>query len=126
MSDVERDTAIAVLQSYSNKFTTILDMIGASNGLTGNAKHEAQELLRELKESLKVDCKLLDQSKGKLNKYDDCFVEPALRKCKANIQSPWNAVPNQKVHSDLYGARIDITHALHQLKNLPADWSPAG
>lgn len=121
----EHEAAIAVLKSYDEKFTAIMDLIGESNGLTGQKKQEAQDLLRELKEGLKTDCKEYERQRDNLDKYESCFVEPALRKASANIMSSVSSIPNQKMHSDLYGARVDITHALHELNGLPVDWSPA-
>jgi len=129
MPDAERTpehvAAIAILKSYNERFTAIIDMIDSNNRLIGEQKDEAQQLLKALKESLKTDCKEYDRNRDNLNKYESAFVAPALRQASANIMSAWNAVPDQKMHSDLYGARIDITHALHDLEKLPVDWSPA-
>ncbi|MEX2317232.1 MAG: hypothetical protein WD669_08775 [Pirellulales bacterium] len=38
MPDREREAAIAVLKSYDEKITAIIDMIGDSSGLTGSKK----------------------------------------------------------------------------------------
>jgi hypothetical protein len=124
MPDAERDAAIATLQSFADKFTGIMDLIGDSNGLTGDKKTQAQELLRELKDGLKAETKELHRRRDKLNKYEKAFVEPALREADADIMTAVNTTPNQKWRTDLYGARMDVTHLLDQLKNLPADWSP--
>jgi hypothetical protein len=121
----EHEAAIAVLKSYDERFAAILDMIGDHNRLIGEQKGEAQQLLKALKESLKADNKEYYRNRDSLNKYERAFVEPALRKAAANIMSAWNAVPDGRKHSDLSGARMDITHLLFDLERLPVNWSPA-
>lgn len=117
MSDEQRQAAIEHLQKYDRQFTAILDMLSNKPQLHGGEKSQAQEMLRELKDSLEADCKELHRRADELNKYERAYVEPALRQAKAELSVRVNLIPNSEWHSNLYGARFNITPLLHQLEH---------
>lgn len=116
MSDVEKQAVIDQLWEYERKFTAIMELIGDKRQLRGEEKTQAQQMLRELKDSLESDCKELHRNREQLNQYESAYLEPALREAKADIMIRVNTIPNNNWHSNLYGACIDITHMLHQLE----------
>ena len=117
MSDAQKQVAIEWLRKYDQMFAAIIDLIGDKRQLRGDVKTQAQEMLRQLKDGLETDCKELHRRADKLNQYEQAFVEPALRKAKANISIRVNTIPNGEWHSNLYAVRMDVSHLLHQLEN---------
>jgi hypothetical protein len=113
-----KDAVISKLSEYERRFTEIMNMV-ADKPPQGDEKLRAQELLKELKASLKADLKDLDARRDELNHYEKAFLDPALREASADMKTAVNTVPDGRWHSDLYGARMDITHLLRQLDPSP-------
>jgi hypothetical protein len=115
MADDGRQAAIAKLRQYDERFTAILNLIGDNNQLFGEQRQQAQDLLRDLKDSLEADCKDLHRRREQLNNYEWAYVDPALREANARISVRVNSIPGSEWHSNLYSARVDITYRLDQL-----------
>jgi len=119
MSDPDRQAAIETLQKYNQQFSAIIVLTGDKPSLSKAEKEQAREMLRQLKDDLKRDCRELEirDRKGELNHIERTCLEPALRKAEANIATRVNSTPGRLWSTDLYGARIDITWMLHQLEH---------
>jgi hypothetical protein len=115
----DRQSVIERLRPVEKQFDDILELIGDSRVLRGDAKFSAQTKLRELKENLQVECKRMNTLRGQesLTPCEMAFYEPAMRKASAEISVRWNSLPGRQWHTNLYGARINISHALFELEH---------
>jgi hypothetical protein len=112
----DRQDVIHRLREYDNKFDAILNLIVDKNCLERHEKEHAQKLLKNLKETLAKDRN--EARRNDLTQAEEYFFCPAI--LNTNIRVRWNSDPiNSNWHSELYGARIDISHTLHQLEMPP-------
>jgi hypothetical protein len=115
--DPETADVIARLEAYNRRFGELLDMLTGRLPLTGDAKTLAQERLKVLKNDLGAEYKQMSTARGKaaLNQVERSYYYPTIHQTFVEIYVAVNTVPDAKWHSVLYGARINITHTLHQL-----------
>lgn len=122
----DREAAIDRLKYYEKLFTELMALVeGGSPGDVLSDKADARRRLMELKDALKTETKFLERKGDLMNPFERHFLEPALRQAHADINTSASTSPGPKWHSDLYGARIDITHILHQLEGVADNWRPA-
>lgn len=106
------------LREYVSRFDAILDAIGEGRALSREKKAELQTMLRDLKGELEEDVKEEAANRGVMTRTEEAYFYPAVRRAHAEIRVKWNSDPvRSDWHSNLYGAKINITHLLHQLEN---------
>ena len=117
MTDHERQSVIDGLKAYKKQFDDLLALL-ENLPLQRNDKTKAQQMLKRLKDSLKNDYKAGDTIRGqqRMTEAKRQYFHPAVHEAYAEIQVRWNTVPNEQWRSELYGARINIAHMLHQLE----------
>lgn len=117
-TEEEAEYVIDLLSEYENRFNEILNLIGDKQSFKREEKEHIQHLLKHLKEDLDEDCKEENRRQDEMTECERRFFYPAVRKTHANIRVRWNTDPiKSRWHSELYGARMDISHPLFQLKN---------
>jgi hypothetical protein len=116
MSEDEKQGVINLLEYFERQFTDLMEFIDNKGQLRGAEKEDARSMLRDLKADLEKTCKDLHRREDELNHYERAFLEPALRKAKANLGISVGSIPGPKWGTQLYGARIDITFMLAQLR----------
>jgi hypothetical protein len=113
--DADRDAVIERLNYFDKQFEELLTMLDGGGSLTGGRKSEAQDRLSQLKRDLAAEEKDLNRRRDELNHWERAFLEPAVRKAGALLRTRVNSPPGPKWHSELYGARIEITYMKRDL-----------
>ena len=107
---------IEKLRDYDRQFRAILDLIGNKSRLMGEAKAQAHELLRELKDNLDRDCRELKEREQELSQDERGYLEPALSKAMAYLTVPVNTTSGSKWRDTLNYSHVDITWTLNELE----------
>lgn len=110
-----KQDAINQLTHFNGRFDSLRELLrqGVS---TKEQKERARTMLGDLKSDLESACKKLAKLEGKWTDYERRYVEPALRKCSANLTIRRNTTPGPSWDDNLYYAQIDVSWALHALK----------
>ena len=118
MTGDEKQSVIDRLKAYKKQFDDLLALV-ENLPLQRKDKTKAQEMLKTLKGSLKNDYKVGATVRGqqRMTQVERQYFHPAVHEAYAEIHVRWNTVPNGQWFSELYGARINIAHMLHQLEN---------
>ena len=111
----EKQTAIALLDSFDQKFTTLIELVSEST-LVGDAKANARELLGDLKEGLKAESRKYEKNRANLNQVDKCYVRPALNESCANLKISKGSKPTPAWVATLSNARYSLKYYLDQLR----------
>ena len=105
MTNDEKQGVIDRLLAYKKQFDDLLALLdGIPLGREGTDR--ARQLLKGLKDGLRRD-----------SDVEIPYFGSAVRQALAEIHVAWNGAPSGEWFSELYGAQINITHALHQLKS---------
>jgi len=117
MTKNEQLDVIDRLKSYKKQFDDLLTQF-EDLPLPPEGKDKAQQMLKTLKDSLKSDYKegRAVRRRQQMTQAEVQYFYPAVHEAHADIHIRWNTVPNEQWRSELYGARINITHVLHQLE----------
>ena len=113
--------ALAVLEqlrSYSDRMTTIMDLIADKHSVTREEKEHLQELLTSLKSDLSADAKRGSTIRGEaeLNDIERAYLYPAVFQASADILVATNSHPiKSNWLSEMAGVKIHIDHFLHEL-----------
>jgi hypothetical protein len=116
--DQDKASVIERLEAYNRRFEELLALLAGDLPLRGAAKDRAQVLLKALKEDLGAEYREMSTIRGQATLTDierSCYA-PVVHQAFADIHVATNSTPNEKWHSELYGAQISITHMLHQLR----------
>jgi hypothetical protein len=117
---VDPDTLSVIerLEAYNQRFEELLAMLRGSLPLRGADKDKAQALYKSLKTDLEAEYRKMSTVRGQeaLTDVERSCYAPVIHQTFTELYSPTNAVPDAKLHGHLYGARINITHMLHQLQ----------
>jgi hypothetical protein len=118
MAEHERRSVIRRLKAYEKQFDDLLGLL-ENLPLQYEDKSRAQQMLKTLKDSLRNDYKAGDTIRGqeRMTRAERQYFHPAVHEAYAEIRVRWNTVPNEQWRSELYGARINITHMLHELES---------
>ena len=114
----ERQTVIDRLKAYKGQFDELLDLL-ENLPLQREDKAKAQHMLKTLKSSLRNDYRAGATVVGEqqMIEVERQYFHPAIHEAYAGIHVRWNTVPKEQWRSELYGARISITHMLDQLES---------
>lgn len=119
MSTEERQAVIRKLRDFEDRLQGLMASLDGTNRLSHDAKTKAQEQMKNLKEGLKEECKLMQSISGRaqLNRYEAAYLRPAVHGASTQIKVRWNTDPtNPRWFSEIYAAHVDIAHYLHQLE----------
>jgi hypothetical protein len=109
---------IAQLERIDADFTELLNMY-KGKPLFNEDRRPAQEKLRLLKELLASEAKRLETAKRKedMSYIEETCYYPAVLQTKAELNMPWNSIPDGKWHALLYGSQVSITDCLFKLRD---------
>ena len=116
--DADTASVVARLEAYDRRFEELMAMLSGGQPLRGEEKARAQALLVSLKADLKAENRRMSTARGEgaLTPAERAYYAPAVLQCSTEIYVATNTTPDARWHGDLYGARINITHALHELR----------
>lgn len=116
--NADKASVIERLEAYDRRFEELLAMLQNMLPLRGEAKDRAQALLKSLKEDLGAEYRKMSTVRGQkeLTEVERSCYAPVIHQAFADIHVATNSTPNDKWHSELYGAQISITYMLHELR----------
>lgn len=116
MVETERSEVISRLRSYSDRMTELMEACVRSP-LTASEHARLKDSFASLKTDLRSDAKRCDGTRNRpeITELEENYFGPAVAEAIADIHVSVNAKPEKWV-GDLYSARIDIDHMLHQLE----------
>lgn len=116
--DGDKTSVTERLEAYNQRFEALLDMLRGNLPLRGESKAQAQALLKSLKGDLEAEYRKMSTVRGRqeLTEIETAYYYPTIHQTFAEISVATNTIPDGKWHSNLYGAKINITHTLHQLR----------
>lgn len=105
------------LKAFADKLEALMDLIGDAHRLVGDDQQLARERYRELKNELRTESKRGATQRGwrRLTEAERLFYHRPVTEAWCRLYSPTNCVPGRRLFSELYDARINITHALHEV-----------
>lgn len=117
--DGSKESVIQRLEAYLKRFDDLLAMLQGTLPLRGEAKAEAQAVYKALKTDLGEEYKRMSTSRSReaLTETEQAYYQPVIHQTFVELYSPTNATPDGKLYGHLYGARINITHMLDQMKS---------
>ena len=115
--NAERASVIGRLEAFKVRFDALLELLQGPLPLQGQAKSHAQALLTGLKGDLGESYREMSSVRGEtaLNDTERAYYYHAIHQAFTDIHVATNSIPTEKWHSELYCARISITHAIHVL-----------
>jgi hypothetical protein len=116
--NADKKSVIDRLEAYKKRFDELLAMFEGKLPLRGEAKERARELLKSLKADLEAEHKKMSTQRGEAELTDierSCYVS-VIHQTFTDIHVTTNSIPNDKWVGSLYGARINLTHMLHELR----------
>ena len=114
----DKASIISRLEAYDLRFEELLGCLGGRLPLAGAEKDHAQALLRDLKADLEREYRAMATVRGEaeLTADERAYYQPVIHQTFADIRTKWNSVPDGKWFNDLAGARISLTHMLHEMR----------
>lgn len=119
--DADTASVIARLEAYERRFDELIDLLSGALPLHGQAKALAQSRLKSLKDDLGAEHRKMSTVRGQaaLTETERTCYADVIHQTHAEISVPTNSIPDGKWHNELFGARINITHMLHELRRGP-------
>jgi hypothetical protein len=116
--DQDKASVIQRLEAYKLRIDEIMTLLEGTLPLRGEAREQAQSLLKSLKADLGDERERMSTVHGQaaLSDIERSHYASVIGKAYTEIQVTINSIPNDKWHNDLYRARFPMIQMLHDLR----------
>ena len=115
----DKKACLKKLVAIKAQLETLEELMGEKTTLYGEEKKQAQELLKNLKATLRAEYRRTSTSSGKaaLNTTEKYHYAPAIHETDCAIRVKYNSIPNEQWFSEIYDARTTIEWYISGLRN---------
>lgn len=112
----EKKACLKKLEAIKTDLEALQDLMGDKPILFGEDKRHAQEMLKEIKGTLRAEYRRTSSGKSKLNPAEEYHYGPAIHETDCAIRVKHNSIPNAQWYTEIYDALINIRHSISGLK----------
>lgn len=119
--DIEdKRTAVTYLSAYAARMDDLIRILSRGNSMTQLDRQHVAEMYNTLKEEIRADYRRLSRKsgRGETNDTEEAFLLPAVHGASTRLRPATDTNPlNSNWLDAAQSAKIDIDHALDQLKD---------
>ena len=116
----DKRTAVTYLSAYVARMEDLMTILSRGRSMTQMDRQSASEMYRTLKDDIKEDYRQLSRKsgRGETSDTEEAILLPAVHGASTRLRPATNTNPlNSNWLDAVYSAKIDIDHALDQLKD---------